>query len=54
MVLGEVPGEVVQKYIDKNGITLSDFLQNQEHHARLLNDPENACFRIYKGRVKGD
>lgn len=48
---GSYPKEVVEKYCTLNGITFSEFMQNQEHIRRLLNDKSLADFRIWKGRV---
>lgn len=46
-----IPFVIIEKYLNDNRITLAEFKQSQEHKRRLLNDPANAAFRIWEGRV---
>lgn len=46
-----IPLVIVEKYCNDNNITMAEFKQSQEHKKRLLNAPENADFRIWKGRI---
>ncbi|MBB3226996.1 hypothetical protein FHW69_001597 [Luteibacter sp. Sphag1AF] len=41
----------VYAYMNKRGITYDQFWQDPQHLKNLLNDPDNADFRIWKGRV---
>lgn len=46
-----VPVIVIEKYCHDNGITYQQYAQDKEHWRRLLNAPENALFRVWKGRI---
>lgn len=46
-----VPGFIVQKYINDNGITFADFMRDPKHADRMLADPALAHFRVWQGRV---
>ncbi len=48
---GHYPAIMVEKYLADNGITLHEFFGNQEHAKRMLNDPNLAMFRVWKGKV---
>ena len=46
-----VPKVVLEDYCYRNGITWEELMQNPEHSARLLNDPDFRRLRIWRGRV---
>lgn len=46
-----LPFVLVERYLNDNNITLSEFCSNREHVKRMLNDPSLAGFRIWKGKV---
>lgn len=46
-----LPAVIVERYINENGITFAEFLKNQEHARRLLNDPALKGFRVWEGRA---
>lgn len=46
-----VPMVLVEKYCNDAGISFAEFMGNQDHKKRLLNDPAIAHFRVWKGRV---
>lgn len=46
-----VEGTVIMDWCNKRGITWSRFMNDQGLLARFLDDPENACFRVWKGRI---
>ncbi|NKJ22018.1 hypothetical protein [Dyella sp. SG609] len=46
-----VPAVLVESYCNRNGITVHEFMANDEHVSRLLNDPAIEPFRIWKGKV---
>lgn len=48
---GEVTPHVLQSYCDRTGVTWDQAMQNPEHFRRILNDPENAHLRVWKGRI---
>jgi hypothetical protein len=41
----------VESYCQKAGITLHDFMSDQTHIRRILENPDNSLFRIWKGRL---
>jgi hypothetical protein len=50
-VLAHVPGILIEDYCNRNGVTFADFMRDQEHVKRFLNDPAIEHFRVKKGRV---
>lgn len=48
---GAIPDVFVEKYCTDHGITFREFMGNDEHVRRILNDPAMAHFRVYKGRI---
>jgi hypothetical protein len=46
-----VPAVLVEAYCNRHGISVHEFMANDEHVSRLLNDPVIAPFRIWKGKV---
>lgn len=50
-ILGEIPGEFVEAYCNKNGVTFQEWMQNPEHARIMLRDPALAHFRIHPGKI---
>ena len=50
-LMASLPAVVVEHYINVNGITMREFMQNPEHIKRMVNDPALADFRIAPGRL---
>lgn len=46
-----IPNVFVDDYCNRNNITFHEFLKNEEHIKRLLNDPAIDHFRIWKGKI---
>ena len=46
-----LPYVIVEKYCNDNHITFAEFMGNREHIKRICNDPDNAAFRIWPGRL---
>ena len=46
-----VPYVLVEEYLNKNGITMREFTQSDEHKSRFLNNPEISHFRVWGGRI---
>ena len=46
-----IPDIFIEKYCQDNGITFGEWMSNQDHIRRMLNDPALAHFRIWKGKV---
>lgn len=47
----EVPGILIEDYCIRNGITFAEFMRDQAHVSRFLNDPALEHWRIKPGRV---
>ena len=46
-----IPDVIIEKYCNDNGITFEELMANPDHAKRMLNNPDLAAFRIWKGRV---
>lgn len=46
-----LPLIIVERYINDNGITMSEFMRNKEHIRRMVNDPDLAYFRVWNGKI---
>jgi len=46
-----LPFVIVEKYCNDNGITFQEFCNNPAHTKRIVEAPENAAFRIWKGKL---
>lgn len=46
-----IPFVVIEKYCNDNGISFRECMGSQEHSKRLLNSPDLAHFRVWKGQV---
>lgn len=42
---------MVEQYLQRTGISFHEFCNSQEHIKAIVNDPANAAFRIWQGRV---
>lgn len=48
---GKLPFVVIENYCNVNNVEFSEVMRNPIHLKRMLNDPDLAGFRIWKGRV---
>ena len=46
-----IPFVMIEKYCNDNGVLFHEFMGNEEHIRRVCNDPVNAHFRIWPGRI---
>ena len=46
-----IPNVLIEKYCNDTGITFQEWVNNPVHIKRMLNDPQNEPFRVWKGRV---
>ena len=46
-----VPFVMVEAYLNRNNLQMSDFIRSSDHQKRFLNDPSLAHFRMWKGRI---
>lgn len=44
-----LPMVIVEAYCNENGVSFAEFMQNPVHVKRLVQDPKNDAFRIWKG-----
>lgn len=45
------PAVLVEKYINDAGITFTEFLRDETHVKRMLQDPALSAFRVWEGQV---
>lgn len=50
-LVGSIPASIVNAYCSTNKITFQEFRHNPDHKKRILNDPNLADFRVWKGTV---
>ncbi|MCP3704613.1 MAG: hypothetical protein GY954_16995 [Alteromonas sp.] len=48
---GRIPGVIVEKYMNEFGVSYNEFICNDVHIQRILNDPEYKRFRVWEGRI---
>lgn len=46
-----VDGAVIIDWCNKRGLTFGQFMRDEALITQFLNDPQNAVFRVWKGRV---
>lgn len=46
-----IPLVIVEKYCNDNGVSFPEFMANPVHIKRVVEHPDNAAFRIWKGRI---
>lgn len=47
--IGEIPNVIVEKYLNENGVTFQEFMQDGAHARRILQDPDYKKFRVFEG-----
>ena len=47
----ELPSIVVENYMNVNGVSFHEILNNPIHVQRMCNDPALAAWRIWRGRI---
>lgn len=45
------PGWVVNDWCVRKGITFAEFMRDRKLQTRFIEDPDNAAFRVWQGRV---
>ena len=46
-----IPAVFIEDYLNRNNVTFAEFMNDQAHMKRFLNDPALSAFRIAPGRV---
>jgi len=49
--MGRIPGVIVEQYLIEVGINFEEFIRDDIHVKRILNDPTYKKFRIFEGRM---
>lgn len=49
--LMHVPGVVIEEWCERQRIAFDEFSRSDELRRRFINDPDNAAFRVWKGRA---
>lgn len=49
--MAEFPAVLVEKYCNDQGITYAEFMQDEVHIRRMVNDPALSGFRVHGGRM---
>lgn len=47
----KIPLVIVEKYCNERGITFEQFMNDDAHLKAVVENPDNAMFRIWKGRI---
>lgn len=48
---GRIPLVLIEDYCNKNSISFQQWMREPIHIKRMLNDPQNEPFRVWKGRI---
>lgn len=46
-----LPNIIIEKYMNDHGVSFAEVMANPVHIKRMVEDPDNAAFRIWKGRI---
>lgn len=46
-----IPNVIVEQYCNDNNVIFSEVMGDPEHIRRICNDPKNAMFRIWPGKL---
>jgi len=46
-----IPNVVIEQYMNDNGVSFAEVMCNPQHMKRIVEDPKNSAFRIWKGRL---
>lgn len=46
-----IPNVIIEKYMNEHGVSFAEVIGNEQHMKRILEDPDNSMFRIWKGRI---
>jgi len=46
-----IPLVIVEAYCNTNNVSFADVMTDRAHMKRIVEDPANAAFRIWKGRL---
>lgn len=46
-----IPNVIIEKYMNEHRVSFQEVMNNPVHMRRIVNNPDNAAFRIWKGVV---
>ncbi len=46
-----IPNVIIEKYMNENGVSFAEVIGDPVHMRRIVNDPANAMFRVWPGRI---
>lgn len=46
-----IPNVIIEKYMNEHRVSFHEVLNNPGHMRRIVNNPDNAAFRVWKGVV---
>ncbi|HEX7644851.1 MAG TPA: hypothetical protein VF472_21835 [Burkholderiaceae bacterium] len=46
-----IPNVIIEAYCNEHHVSFADVMSNPEHMKRICNDPKNAAFRIWPGKL---
>jgi len=49
--VGTIPAVVWKEYCKVNGVSYHEFLNNNEHIHRIMNNPDYSKFRVFEGKI---
>lgn len=49
--VGRIPDEIVKGYMREQGVSFEEFIKDETHVKRILNNPDFKKFRIFEGRA---
>jgi hypothetical protein len=49
--VGTIPNIIVEKYLNEKGVSMQDFINDDIHIMRIMNDPEYKHLRVWQGRM---
>ena len=49
--VGTIPQGVILQYCQKVGVTYQEFMSNNEHIHRIMNNPDYKNFRVFEGKI---
>jgi hypothetical protein len=46
-----IPLVIIEKYCNEQGVSFEEFMGDETHIKRVVEHPDNAMFRVWKGRL---
>ena len=49
--VGTIPGIIIEQYMKEHGVSYRDFIADDTHIHRIMNNPDYSRFRVWEGRI---